>query len=135
MSFYERIRIQYEGVSKIPWTAKFGGATGNLNALHVAYPDKDWSKFAKDFLAYIGLERDCWTKQIGHQDSLAAFLDGIVRLNTICIDLCQDIWLYCSYGYFRINKSKNQIGTFSLKRKKKLPKKYIIFFRFFDNAT
>jgi adenylosuccinate lyase len=102
MVFVERIQNQIEQFINIPFTAKFGGATGNLNAHHVAYPKKDWAKFADEFVEVkLGLQRQQYTTQIEHYDNLAAHFDNFKRLNNILIDFCRDIWTYVSMDYFK----------------------------------
>lgn len=85
----------------IPFTAKFGGATGNMNAHKVAYPSISWKDFANDFVAHLGLKRQNTTTQIEHYDMMAAYFDAMKRVNTILIDLSRDIWLYISMDYFK----------------------------------
>ena len=94
--FTERIQNQVEQFIGIPFTGKFGGATGNFNAHHVAYPKVDWIKFANEFLQAIGLVRQQYTTQIEHYDNLAAHFDCMRRINTILIDFCRDVWTYIS---------------------------------------
>ena len=95
--FSERLRRQSILLEQIPITAKFGGATGNMNAHYVAYPEIDWHKFAEHFVSgYLGLERSFPTTQIEHYDHLAALFDSFKRINTILIDFSRDIWQYIS---------------------------------------
>ena len=115
--FKVRIQEQLNQLLKIPHSAKFGGATGNLNAHYASYPKQDWHKFAKKFLADIGLQRSYPTTQIEHYDNLAAQLDAIKRINTILIDLCRDIWIYISMNYFNQKINKNEVGSSAMPHK------------------
>jgi len=104
--FVERLENQSELLKTIPYSAKFGGATGNFNAHHVAYPEVDWVLFADKFLAdKLGLQRQKTTTQIEHYDHMAALFDNLKRINTVLIDLARDIWAYISLDYF--NKSNS----------------------------
>jgi adenylosuccinate lyase len=96
MVFVERIQNQVEQFIGIPFSAKFGGATGNFNAHHVAFPKANWVKMGNDFVSQLGLNRQQFTTQIEHYDNLAAHFDAMKRINTILIDLCRDIWTYVS---------------------------------------
>jgi adenylosuccinate lyase len=98
--FSTRIKKQLELVKTIPYSAKFGGATGNFNAHAAAYPEVDWKKFADEFVSNLGLTRSQPTTQIEHYDNLAALFDNLKRINTILIDFCRDLWQYISMGYF-----------------------------------
>lgn len=116
--FAERIENQIELFSYIPFTAKFGGATGNFNAHVVAYPKYNWKKFADDFLEdKLGLQRQQNTTQIEHYDVLAAHFDNIKRINTILTDLCRDIWQYISMDYFKQKTKKGEIGSSAMPHK------------------
>ena len=115
--FKVRIQEQLNQLLKIPHSAKFGGATGNLNAHYASYPKIDWHKFAKEFLKGIGLKRSYPTTQIEHYDNLAAQLDAIKRINTILIDLCRDIWIYISMNYFNQKIRKNEVGSSAMPHK------------------
>lgn len=118
MVFVERIQNQIEQFINIPFTAKFGGATGNLNAHHVAYPKKDWAKFADEFVEVkLGLQRQQYTTQIEHYDNLAAHFDNFKRLNNILIDFCRDIWTYVSMDYFKQKTKKGEIGSSAMPHK------------------
>jgi adenylosuccinate lyase len=93
---------QLDVLKAVPFAAKFGGATGNFNAHVVAYPQCDWRAFSNHFVNdVLGLQREEWTTQISNYDHLASIFDGLRRINTILIDLCQDIWLYISMDYFK----------------------------------
>ncbi len=116
--YVERLDNQINALKKIPFTAKFGGATGNFNAHHVAYPDIDWKGFANDFVReYLGLERQQYTTQIEHYDNLAALFHNISRINTILIDLCRDIWTYVSMDYFKQKTKAGEVGSSAMPHK------------------
>ena len=118
MVYVERLENQVQLFSYIPFMAKFGGATGNFNAHHVAYPKYDWVKFANEFTeTKLGLERQQYTTQIEHYDTLAAHFDAIKRINTIFIDLCRDIWTYVSTDYFKQKTKKGEIGSSAMPHK------------------
>lgn len=118
MVFIERIENQVELLIQVPFTAKFGGATGNFNAHHVAFPSKNWVKLANEFVeGTLGLQRQQYTTQIEHYDNLAAHFDSIKRLNTILIDLCRDIWTYVSMDYFKQKTKKGEIGSSAMPHK------------------
>ena len=110
--FVERIEVQAELLKTIPYSAKFGGATGNFNAHHVAYPNVDWVLFADKFLGNkLGLQRQRTTTQIEHYDLMAALFDNLKRINTILIDLARDIWSYISMEYFKQKIKKGEVGS------------------------
>lgn len=116
--FVERLRVQLELLKNIPFSAKFGGATGNFNAHYVTYPDREWHQFGNDFVAdYLGLERSQYTTQIEHYDNLAALFHGLSRINTILIDFCRDIWTYISMEYFKQKTIKGEIGSSAMPHK------------------
>ena len=116
--FVERLDVQLEQLKDIDSRAKFGGATGNLNAHQVAYPDIDWRKFANQFVRdYLGLERSQVTTQIEHYDNLAACFHALSRINTICIDFCRDVWTYISMEYFKQKTVKGEIGSSAMPHK------------------
>ena len=116
--FAERLDKQMKLIETIPSSAKFGGATGNFNAHHVAYPRVDWIAFADEFVTQtLGLERSKTTTQIEHYDNLAAFFDNLKRINTILIDLCRDMWSYISIDYFRQKVKKNEVGSSAMPHK------------------
>lgn len=118
MVFVERIENQINLFNFIPYTAKFGGATGNFNAHYAAYPKTDWIKFANKFIEdKLGLQRQQYTTQIEHYDMLAAHFDNIKRLNTILIDFCRDVWTYISMDYFKQKINKNEIGSSAMPHK------------------
>jgi len=118
MVFVERLEDQMSLMNQIPYSCKFGGATGNFNAHHVAYPKINWIKFGNKFCAErLGLQRQQYTTQIEHYDHLAAHFDGIKRINTILIDLCRDIWTYISMEYFRQKTRKGEVGSSAMPHK------------------
>jgi len=116
--FVERIDNQIQQFSYIPFTGKFGGATGNFNAHHVAYPKTNWIDFANQFLEEkLGIQRQQYTTQIEHYDLLAAHFDAIKRINTILIDLCRDMWTYISMDYFKQKIKQGEIGSSAMPHK------------------
>jgi len=116
--FVERIEKQFEQVKSVPFSAKFGGATGNLNAHHVAYPEYNWVEFANNFVNNtLGLDRSQTTTQIEHYDNLAALFDGLKRINTILIDLDRDVWTYVSMDYFKQKIKAGEIGSSAMPHK------------------
>jgi len=116
--FTERLNNQLQLLERIPHAAKFGGATGNFNAHHVAYPDMDWAAFGNTFVnTTLGLHRSQTTTQIEHYDHFAAQCDAIKRINTILIDLCRDIWTYISMDYFKQKITEGQIGSSAMPHK------------------
>lgn len=115
--FAYRLRCQLDELKKVPITAKFGGATGNFNAHHVAYPDMDWIRFADHFVASLGLKREALTTQISNYDYLAALFQAMERVNTILIDLARDVWSYISMGYFRQKIKAGEVGSSAMPHK------------------
>jgi len=116
--FIARIDGQTKYFGQIPYSAKFGGATGNMNAHKVAYPDIDWISFANNFVnEELGLERSQPTTQIEHYDNLAALFDNMRRINVILIDMARDFWLYISMDYFRQKIKKGEIGSSAMPHK------------------
>jgi adenylosuccinate lyase len=116
--FAERLEAQLELLNQVPYSAKFGGATGNFNAHYVAYPGTDWNAFGKSFVEEtLGLKRSAFTTQIEHYDNLAAFFDGLKRLNTILIDFARDVWQYISLGYFKQKIKAGEIGSSAMPHK------------------
>ncbi len=116
--FIERLEKQIEQLKSIPYSAKFGGATGNFNAHHVAYPDIDWNQFGNHFVNNIlKLNRSCPTTQIEHYDNIAAAFDAMKRINTILIDLARDFWTYISMNYFKQKIKKGEIGSSAMPHK------------------
>ncbi len=118
MVFVERINNQVELFSGIPYAAKFGGATGNFNAHHIAFPKRNWILLGNEFVENVlGLQRMQFTAQIEHYDSLAAHFDAIKRINNILIDLCRDIWTYISMDYFKQKTKKGEVGSSAMPHK------------------
>ncbi len=116
--FVERLKIQKEQLLNIPFSAKFGGATGNFNAHFVAYPSIDWVKFANDLLKNkLNIDRSQTTTQIEHYDNLAALFDCLKRINTILIDLDRDFWTYISMDYFKQKIKKGEVGSSAMPHK------------------
>ncbi len=116
--FIERIEQQLKQVKQVPFSAKFGGATGNLNAHHVAYPKYNWVDFANNFVNNsLGLNRSQTTTQIEHYDNLAALFDGLKRINNIIIDLDRDVWTYISMDYFKQKIKEGEIGSSAMPHK------------------
>jgi adenylosuccinate lyase len=118
MVFIERLESQIDVVKRIPISAKFGGATGNFNAHHVAYPSINWVEFANRFLYNeLGLNRQLYTTQIEHYDGLAALCDALKRVNTILLDLSKDFWTYISFDYFKQKIKAGEIGSSAMPHK------------------
>ncbi|RPH34547.1 MAG: adenylosuccinate lyase [Bacteroidales bacterium] len=116
--FVERLEIQLMQLKAIPYSAKFGGATGNFNAHHIAYPMVDWVKFANGFVNQtLGLERSQTTTQIEHYDNLAAQLDCLKRINNILIDFSRDMWTYISMEYFKQKIKQREVGSSAMPHK------------------
>jgi adenylosuccinate lyase len=116
--FVERLEEQMRLLFNVPFAAKFGGATGNYNAHHVAYPTMDWKKFGSDFVeGTLGLHHSFPTTQIEHYDHFAAFFDALKRINTIIIDLDRDIWTYVSMEYFKQKIKAGEIGSSAMPHK------------------
>lgn len=115
--FAERLKQQIQLLSQIPFSAKFGGATGNMNAHFVAFPEIDWHAFATKFLASLGLQRSYPTTQIEHYDHLAAILDNLKRINTILIDFARDIWQYVAMEYFKQKIKAGEVGSSAMPHK------------------
>lgn len=116
--FVYRLKEQMKQLSRIPHSAKFGGATGNMNAHKVAYPDVEWRRFAANFTRnHLGLELESVTTQISNYDNLAALFDAYKRLCVILIDLCRDIWQYISDGYFKQKVVKGEVGSSAMPHK------------------
>jgi adenylosuccinate lyase len=115
--FSARIEKQLQLLKTIPYSAKFGGATGNFNAHHVAYPEVEWNKFGDEFCSHLGLSRSHPTTQIEHYDNLAALFDNIKRINTILIDLSRDMWQYISMSYFKQRIKEGEVGSSAMPHK------------------
>jgi adenylosuccinate lyase len=118
MVFAERLDAQLAQVRQVPFSAKFGGATGNFNAHHIAYPAINWPEFGNRFVQEVlGLRRSQYTTQIEHYDNLAAYFDGLKRLNTILIDFSRDVWQYVSMGYFKQKIKAGEVGSSAMPHK------------------
>jgi adenylosuccinate lyase len=116
--FVERLNIQFNALSHIPYASKFGGATGNLNAHHITFPEINWIDFSNQFVfEKLGLKRQQFTTQIEHYDSLAARFDALKRINTILLDFSRDIWTYISMDYFKQQTKAGEIGSSAMPHK------------------
>jgi len=116
--FSVRLKNQLKLFSQIPYSAKFGGATGNFNAHHVAYPEINWINFGDEFVSgYLGLERSHPTTQIEHYDNLAALFDNLKRINTILVDFSRDVWQYVAMNYFKQRIKKGEVGSSAMPHK------------------
>ena len=116
--FVERLEKQLAMLQAVPFAAKFGGATGNFNAHHVAYPAVDWVDFGNYFVNHVlGLSRSQFTTQIEHYDMMAAVMDALKRLNTILIDLNRDVWTYVSMDYFKQRIKAGEVGSSAMPHK------------------
>ena len=115
--FEVRILEQIRHLDKVPFSAKFGGATGNFNAHHLVFPKINWKIFAKDFVENMGLKLSFPTTQIEHYDNLSALFDNLKRINSIIIDFNQDMWLYISMDYFKQKIKKGEIGSSAMPHK------------------
>lgn len=116
--FAYRLRQQIDLFKTIPFSAKFGGATGNMNAHRVAYPDVDWPSFANKFVSeQLGLQRQQFTTQIENYDYMAAYFDNCKRINVILTDLCRDIWMYVSMEYFKQRIKAGEVGSSAMPHK------------------
>lgn len=118
MVFAYRLEKQIESLEECHFTAKFGGATGNYNAHHVAYPQYDWKAFGNRFVSEkLGLEREQWTTQISNYDCLGGVFDALRRINTIIIDLDRDFWMYISMEYFKQKIKAGEVGSSAMPHK------------------
>jgi adenylosuccinate lyase len=117
MVFVERLENQLGCLTNLQLNCKFGGATGNFNAHHIAYPEISWKDFANDFAKKLGLNRSQYTTQIEHYDSLASLFDNLKRINTILIDFCRDMWQYISMEYFKQKTKDNEVGSSAMPHK------------------
>ncbi len=116
--FVERLEVQLRQLQNVPFSAKFGGATGNFNAHYVAYPNYNWVNFANEFVNnQLKLNRSQYTTQIEHYDNLAAYFDALKRINTILIDFCRDVWMYISMEYFKQKLKEGEIGSSAMPHK------------------
>ena len=118
MVFVYRLEQQVKLLKVTPVSAKFGGATGNVNAHHVAFPEYDWKAFGNKFVnEVLGLSREEWTTQISNYDNMAAIFDGMKRIDTILIDLCRDFWQYVSMEYFKQKIKAGEVGSSAMPHK------------------
>ncbi|WP_276817390.1 adenylosuccinate lyase [Segatella maculosa] len=117
MVYVYRLTEQLNALKGCKITAKFGGATGNFNAHHVAYPQYDWRTFGNRFIEKLGLEREQWTTQISNYDHLGALFDAVRRINTIMIDLNRDFWMYISMDYFKQKIKPGEVGSSTMPHK------------------
>ena len=117
MVYVYRLTEQLNALKGCKITAKFGGATGNFNAHHVAYPQYDWRTFGNRFIEKLGLEREQWTTQISNYDHLGALFDAVRRINTIMIDLNRDFWMYISMDYFKQKIKPGEVGSSAMPHK------------------
>ena len=116
--FVYRLEQQVKLLKATPVSAKFGGATGNFNAHHVAFPEYDWKAFGNKFVnEVLGLSREEWTTQISNYDNMAAIFDGMKRIDTILIDLCRDFWQYVSMEYFKQKIKAGEVGSSAMPHK------------------
>ena len=115
--FYDRLQNQVSDLYSLPYPAKFGGATGNFNAHHAAYPETDWVNFADQFVSDLGLKRSAITTQIDHYDRLSAIFDNLKRICSILIDLDRDCWTYISINYFKQKIKKGEVGSSAMPHK------------------
>jgi len=115
--FIERIEAQLVLLKQVPHSCKFGGATGNMNAHLVTFPDMDWIAFAERFCESIGLKRQRYTTQIEHYDNMGALFDTMKRINTILIDLARDVWMYVSMEYFKQKIVAGEVGSSAMPHK------------------
>lgn len=116
--FVERLLHQLEQFMAVPYSAKFGGATGNFNAHHISFPAVNWIEFGNEFVnANLGLKRSQFTTQIEHYDNLGAWCDALKRINTILIDLCRDVWTYISMDYFKQKLKEGEVGSSAMPHK------------------
>ena len=118
MVFVYRLRKQLDLLKAVPVSGKFGGATGNFNAHHIAYPERDWREFGNRFLSEkLGIEREEWTTQISNYDNLAALFDAMRRINTIILDVDKDFWQYISMEYFKQQIKAGEVGSSAMPHK------------------
>ena len=115
--YASRLHLQWEKLLEIKLTAKFGGATGGLNAHCVAYPHTDWVEFAKAFVESYGLRRSSWTTQVDHNDAMAELFDSLRRINVILLDMCRDMWQYISMDYFKLKTIEGEVGSSAMPHK------------------
>lgn len=117
MVFVYRLEQQRSELLRVPHTAKFGGATGNMNAHLIAFPKHDWLSFANKFVSGLGIERESYTTQISNYDYTAALFDAYERINTIMLDLARDMWMYISMDYFKQKIKEGEVGSSAMPHK------------------
>ena len=117
MVFVYRLEQQRSELLRVPHTAKFGGATGNMNAHLIAFPKHDWLRFANKFVSSLGIERESYTTQISNYDYTAALFDAYERINTIMLDLARDMWMYISMDYFKQKIKEGEVGSSAMPHK------------------
>ncbi|MCR5394073.1 MAG: adenylosuccinate lyase [Bacteroidales bacterium] len=118
MVFVYRLRQQLELLKQVPFTGKFGGATGNFNAHHIAYPERDWRAFGNKFLSEkLGIGREEWTTQISNYDNMAALFDALRRINVVLLDVDKDFWQYISMEYFKQQIKAGEVGSSAMPHK------------------
>ena len=118
MVFVYRLRQQLDLLKQVPFSGKFGGATGNFNAHHIAYPERDWRAFGNKFLSEkLGIQREEWTTQISNYDNLAALFDALRRINVILLDVDKDFWQYISMEYFKQQIKAGEVGSSAMPHK------------------
>ena len=117
MVFVYRLEQQRSELLRVPHTAKFGGATGNMNAHLIAFPKHDWLNFANKFVSSLGIERESYTTQISNYDYTAALFDAYERINTIMLDLARDMWMYISMDYFKQKIKEGEVGSSAMPHK------------------
>jgi adenylosuccinate lyase len=115
--FMVRLSVQYQTLIDIPYSSKFGGATGNFNAHNIAYPQINWIEFADNFVTDMGLELSYPTTQIEHYDNFAAQCDAMKRINTILIDFSRDVWQYVAMNYFKQKIKEGEVGSSAMPHK------------------
>ena len=115
--FVNRVDAVWSDTIEFPFTAKFGGAVGNLSAHYIAYPDHDWINFADRFLRKFDVDREACTTQVANNVSISKYFDRIRMINNVLIDLCRDIWMYNSYGYLKQATTKDEIGSSTMPQK------------------
>ncbi len=116
--FVERLHTQLQQLKHVPFSAKFGGATGNFNAHQAAYPEQNWIEFGNRFVnEVLGMHRSQFTTQIEHYDNLGAYCDALKRVNTILTDLCRDVWTYISLNYFKQKLKAGEVGSSAMPHK------------------
>ena len=115
--FHYRIKMHMDTLNKTRYYTKFGGATGNLNAHYAAYPNIEWETVLNDFIDILGMSRHLYTTQIDNYDMYAVIFDNVRRIQTILVDMCQDIWTYISMDYFTLKKVDGEIGSSTMPHK------------------